>query len=130
MLSQLKRLFSSQPMQPSSKRPVEARGERAIRFLGEQDGKPERAFVASVVPILRQRPAILRAYLARADFGPGSEPAVVLCVLGPEDESLVAEVAAIFAERFKQGVPLDILFLKELQEAQLRQVCRAFYCAG
>jgi len=132
MFDSLKRLFrgSTGASGSRSPRPVEQRRERLIRFVGEQDGEPERSLKSTLLPLFAARPAVRNAYLARVACGPTSEAGVALCIAGPEDATLVAELATAFARQFAEGVPLDILFLSGPRELELQRVCRPFYGAG
>ena len=44
---------------------AESRVAKSIRFVGEQDGVPERELQGRVVPLLAKRGVVERAYLAR-----------------------------------------------------------------
>jgi hypothetical protein len=134
MIERLKQLFSRGPASSESTRPTrhpaEARREKLIRFIHEQDGLPEQAFKSALLPLFAARPGVRKAYLARIEFGPTSKSGVALCIAGSEDQALVNEAASVFAQQFQKGVPLDILFLSGLQESELQRVCRPFYGAG
>src|SRR5688500_13564542 len=61
-------------------RPTEEFVASNIRFVGEQDGPPERTLKTHLVELFSTEPALVRAYLARVQYGaePGSE--VALCL--------------------------------------------------
>jgi hypothetical protein len=111
------------------RRAPEARMERRIEFLGEQDGPPERELKASIVEELTRVPAISRAYLARVGYQPQGRPAVALCLAGTlrDDPALVKRISDRFGAMFGQGAALDIVFLTREQEADVARVCGAFY---
>lgn len=109
---------------------IEKRAEQTIRFLGEQDGEPERQLKSTLRGCLASSPGVQRAYLARVAYGVSAEPEVALCLVAPESPSLVRAVAAEFARLFGPSVHLDILFLNSAQESECRQVCNSFYEAG
>jgi len=109
-------------------RPPEVRTERKIRFVGEQDGPPERDLKELLVPELVSS-AVKRAYLVRVAYDDPSSQEVALCVRGTESAALVRTVAAHFATVFGRETHLDILFLTEPQERELSRVCRPFYGA-
>ena len=111
-------------------REPQLRGEPSVRFLHEQDGGPERSLKAALHELLASRSGVARAYLARVDYGNASASEVALCVTGPENPTLVREVAATFAKQFGRDAHLDILFLNVNQEAELKRVCSPFYEAG
>lgn len=113
-----------QPSQP------EARHEAKLRFLCEQDGEPERILKMALHSLLTRRSNVERAYLARVEYGKPSEDEVVLCLAGPVDQTLVSDVAAVFAKQLSRDLHLDILFLDATNEAEVSKVCRPFYGAG
>jgi hypothetical protein len=98
-----------------------------IRFLGEQDGNPERELKAKLCPVLRRRPLVDRAYLAQVAYAGVQEVAVALCIVGPVAPDLAAEIGSEFRKQFATGVPLDILFISTEQDATLVQVCKPFF---
>lgn len=97
----------------------------AVRFVGEQDGEPERLLKSVLIAELSARPEIERAYLARVEYPDGVH--VALCLVAQEDPSLVERVGARFGEIFARPQHLDILFLRPAQEAELQQVCPPFH---
>ena len=110
---------------------AETRAERDIRFLGEQDGLPEQEIKARWKPILASFPDILRAYLAIVSFDGSQTYQVALCIRSrtSDDLRLVDALAQPFREMFNNATPLDIMFLNETEEEQVKSVCRAFYQA-
>jgi len=102
------------------------------RFVGEQDGPPERDLKASFAEFFASTPVVERAYLARAEHGDGTGVHVTLairCSCG-EDPSLMPKLAKIFASMFGSHEHLDMMFISEDQEQELRVVCTPFYPAG
>ena len=101
----------------------------SVRFLGEQDGPPERVLKTRLAEFCSQTFEIERAYLARAEFGPSGNLAVVLCFRSSRgyDNSIVEAVARIFASLFSCEEQLDILFLTDKQEDELDAVCKPFF---
>jgi hypothetical protein len=108
---------------------AETRKERHIRFLGEQDGPPEQEIKARWQSILATFPDVLRAYLAIASFGQSQNYQVVLCIRSKMGNNplVVDALAQPFREMFNAATPLDIIFLNEAQEEDVKKVCRAFY---
>ena len=99
-----------------------------VRFVGEQDGPPEQLLKGRLSELFRQDKTIIAAYLARADIGSGSISVVLgLRAIGRPDKRVIGRVGAIFASIFAWQEHLDILFLSETQEVQLRQICRPFF---
>ena len=102
-----------------------------IRFLGAQDGIPERHLKERLADFFTRDKSVSRAYLARVDFGEGKVASVVLGLrtqFGP-DKGMVEKVGAIFAQVFIVKEHLDILFLTDSQEARLSEVCPPFFRA-
>ena len=110
-------------------KPAELQRRERLRFLGEQDGPPERELKAIFAAAFRRTPAVRSAYLARVAYGEDAGGGVALCVRSdaPEDESLVGRVGAVFAERIDPGARLDVIFLTEEQEREVASVCPPFY---
>ena len=98
-----------------------------VRFLGEQDGKPERELRAWLCAVFERRPLVDRAYLAQVAYAGAEGVSVAVCVVGPEAPDLAAEIGSEFAKQFATGVPLDILFISMEQDAILGQVCKPFF---
>jgi hypothetical protein len=101
-----------------------------IRFLGEQDGKPERLLKSQLVESFKGRDEVQRAYLAQITSG--DQPGVALCLKtrqGP-DSNIIRDVGAIFAGLFVTQEHLDVLFLSATQESALRNVCAPFYAVS
>ena len=117
-------LFKRGPRQP------EVLQQPEIRFVCEQDGMHERELKAALEPELAMSGNARRAYLARVEYDKPNAYEVALCIRGPEDTELVRRVGARFATLAGRNVHLDIVFLSESQEAELRNVCAPFYAAG
>jgi hypothetical protein len=113
----------------SSRRRTEQLDVRALTFLGEQDGPPERMLKGRLSELFKPRENVLRAYLARVHYGDPKTVSVCLCldVKDAPDEPLVEAVHSLFARHFNRAVHLDTLFLKPKQEEQLAIVCKPFY---
>lgn len=103
-----------------------------ITFVGEQDGPPERDLTARFMEMFRDEESVLRAYLARAEYGDGTGTHVVLCIRSENGEcpTLHPKIGAIFAGMFGSHEHLDTLFIRDDQEQELSRVCRPFYTAG
>jgi hypothetical protein len=107
---------------------IEALHVAQVRFLGEQDGPPERELKEKLAEFFRDS-TVKSAYLAQVAYESGAAPEVALCIRsesGP-DESLAKDVGSVFARMFGKGEHMDIVFLDEGQEAELSKVCRAFF---
>ena len=100
-----------------------------IEFLGEQDGMVERQLKDALVALLRRDPTVDRAYLARVRYD-GTTNGVALGLLtdgDDESEALVKQVGAAFASIFNAKAHLDIIFLTDQRDTEIRRVCAAFY---
>jgi len=98
-----------------------------VRFLGEQDGKPERLLKGRLAESFKQHGEVQRAYLAQVISGDQASVALCIKTRNGADPNLVREVGSIFASIFAKQAHLDILFLSESQEPALRNVCVPFY---
>lgn len=68
-----------------------------VRFLREQDGKPERLLKNRLVESFKQRDDVRRAYLAQISLGDQSGVALCLKTKHGPDPNLVRDIAAMFA---------------------------------
>lgn len=110
------------------RKPTE-RNEARVEFLGEQDGAPERAFKAVLRIELAKCSQIESAYLARVGFAPHTQTGVALCVAPAVSnaEAVVQHIGKVFADQFSRDAHLDVIFVNDEQEADLRRVCSPFY---
>ena len=109
-------------------RPVERNREDRVEFLGEQDGLGERELKVELTKWLSGDHRVRRAYLAKVGFQPGAAPSVALCVLSTNpDPALIKGAAAIFGRLFATGNHLDVLFITQAQDEDVRRVCLPFY---
>lgn len=99
------------------------------RFVAEQIGVLENELKESIVGLFRDRNRPLRAYLVQVEYGEEKDFNVALCVASGsgEDEELANDIALVFRRVFGPHEHLDILFLSEIQETQLRKVCCPFF---
>ena len=112
-----------------SPRRTEERRVHQLRFLGEQDGSPERLLKQSLADFFLGEKTVVRAYLAKADYGDGNSASIVLGLRMPSgpNQMIVEQVSAIFASLFDRKEHLDIIFLSEDQEEDMTRVCRPFF---
>jgi hypothetical protein len=100
-----------------------------IEFLGEQDGQVERQLKDALAALLRREPTVDRAYLARVRYD-GTTSGVVLGLLtdgDDESEALVGQVGTAFASIFDAKTHLDVIFLTDQRDTDIRRVWAAFY---
>jgi hypothetical protein len=100
-----------------------------IRFLGEQDGPSERRLKERLADFFPRDRSVSRAYLVRADFGAGKNASVVLGLRTQfgADKGMVEKIGTIFRGAFNAREHLDIVFLTNVQEAQITNCCKPFY---
>jgi len=101
---------------------------KSLRYIGEQDGVPEREFKERVVPLLDGSGVVERGYLARVAYDSASPEVVALCLRAqPPQDVLLRDVGAVFASMFGRDQHLDILFIDGDQEQELARVCPPFF---
>jgi hypothetical protein len=100
-----------------------------ITFLGEQDGPAERRLKEALAVVLGLDGSVTRAYLARVRHD-GNTSGVMLALLTDDEQDsakLVAQAGKIFAALFNTKAHLDIIFLSDAKDADIRKVCRPFF---
>jgi hypothetical protein len=97
------------------------------RFLCEQNGSPERSLKVRLRTLFSEYNEVERAYLARVEYDDPNSYEVALCLRSPERPKLAARIGEIFAEDFSVDIHLDVLFLNDVLEAELVEVCRPFF---
>ena len=100
-----------------------------ITFLGEQDGPPEQRLKEALAVLLRLNATVIRAYLARVLYD-GTTSGVMLGVLtdnGEECAKLASQVGKAFAALFNTRAHLDIVFLSDERDTEIRKACPPFY---
>ena len=100
-----------------------------LRFIGEQDGENERRLKDELRSLLEGEPHIARAYLARVELQSTPTPSVALCLVTNhgDDLRLLGRIDEIFKRLAPGKVFLDVAFLTEVQEAEVRRVCEPFF---
>ncbi len=103
-----------------------------IEFFGEQVGPVEDDLKARFCAVFTRRTAVQSAYLARVSYGEPAGFSVALCLRSSAgiDHDLQKCIGEIFAETFRAEEHLDILFMREDQEVEIKKVCSAFYVQG
>jgi hypothetical protein len=109
-----------------------SRQEPLIRFVGEQDGQPERELKLALCRLFVSGNAVHRAYLVRVNYGDPSITDVALALNSvPEGrDELLADIQGVFHSMFGIGQHLDIFFVLSTQEAEISLVCRPFFGAA
>lgn len=100
-----------------------------IRFIAEQIGVYENEFKRELITVFIEQQKNMRAYLARLEYGSVKDFNVALCIRLEidEDVTLAREAASIFSRMFGRDEHLDILFLSNDQEKELRNICCPFF---
>jgi hypothetical protein len=100
-----------------------------LRFVGEQDGQPERRLKERLTAFFERDKSVKAAYLAKVDLGMGNSATVALCLRAQfgADKGMVEKIGAIFALTFDTSEHLDIIFLTDVQETLLQKVCKPFF---
>jgi len=102
---------------------------RPPRFLGEQDGVPERQLKEKLVRMFDLVPWVTTAYLARVRYGDSKLASVALCVVGQPGQNRVfaEQIAGIFASIFGSHEHMDIIWITPEQDQELASLCRPFF---
>lgn len=115
----------------SSPRPPEERPSEPVVFLAEQKGPAEDALVAALTPLLQRHAGVRRAYLVRGSSSSTDASTGVYLALratGIANEmALVESVGKVFAKIFNREEHLDVLFLTDETEEQVRKVSPPFF---
>jgi hypothetical protein len=111
------------------RRPTEILSAPVIQFVGEQDGEPERELKSRFSAVFKDHPRIERAYLALVIYAGETKASVGLCIKSSssEEQTLVETIGDEFAALFGTAEHLDILFIRDDQESELRLVCAPFF---
>jgi hypothetical protein len=120
----------SQHLKPS--RPAETIEPPCIEFIGEQAGPVEDDLKAKCRQVFAELPDIRSAYLARLSYGEPASYSVGLCIRSGVgvDDPLQKRLGQIFTDTFSRDQHLDILFIRDDEEEELKRVCRPFYEAA
>jgi hypothetical protein len=100
-----------------------------VTFLGEQDGPAERRLKEALAVLLGLGASVTRAYLARVAYNDKTS-GVMLGLLTDDDrdcEKLAGQIGKTVAALFKTSADLDIVFLNNERDAEIRKACPPFY---
>lgn len=100
-----------------------------VAFLGEQDGPPEREFKTRLNGLFRYEANLKTAYLVRIRYRSSDHDDVALCLRTNVGHchQLVKSVQSVFASMFGKHEHLDIMFLDEEKEMEVRHCCEPFF---
>lgn len=100
-----------------------------VIFLGEQDGPPEQRLKEALAVLFRLNATVTRAYLARVVYG-GMTSSVMLGIVADDEEDgekLVLQLERAVAALFDTEAHLDVVFLSNERDAEIRKACPPFY---
>ena len=100
-----------------------------ITFLGEQDGPAERRLKEALAVLLALGATVTRAYLARVRYD-DKRSGVMLGLLTEDarnSEKVAGQMGKTFEALFNTKADLDIVFLSDEREAEIRKACPPFY---
>ena len=100
-----------------------------IIFLGEQDGPAEQRLKEALAVVLGLGANVTRAYLARVVYDDKTS-GVMLGLLTDDDkdsEKVAGQMGKTFAALFNTKTHLDIMFLDNERDAEIRKACTPFY---
>ena len=100
-----------------------------VTFLGEQDGPAEQRLKEALSVLLGLGATVTRAYLARVRYDDKTS-GVMLGLLTDDDrdcEKLAGQIGKTVAALFNTRADLDIVFLSDERDAEIRKACRPFY---
>lgn len=101
-----------------------------ITFIGEQDGAYERRLKEAISVLLDLNATVTRAYLVRVSYDDGSTPSVLLGLLTHDRKAsgeLALQMDRAFGALFNTEAHLDVVFLDDERDCQIRKICRPFY---
>ena len=101
-----------------------------ISFIGEQDGAREQRLKEAISVLLDLNSTVARAYLARVSYDDGTTASVLLGLLTrdkKESGKLALQMDRAFGALFNTEAHLDVVFLDDESDAQIRKTCRPFY---
>jgi SseB protein C-terminal domain len=99
-----------------------------ITFLGEQDGPAERRLKEALAVLLGLGASVTRAYLARVVYNDKTSGVMLGLLADDRDsEKLAGQIGKTVAALFKTNADLDIVFLSDERDAEIRKACPPFY---
>jgi hypothetical protein len=100
-----------------------------VTFLGEQDGPAERRLKEALSVLLGLGATVTRAYLARVRYDDRTS-GVMLGLLTDDErnsEKVAGQMGRTFEALFNTKTHLDIMFLDDERDAEIRKACAPFY---
>jgi hypothetical protein len=100
-----------------------------VTFLGEQDGPAERRLKEALSVLLGLGATVTRAYLARVRYDDKTS-GVMLGLLTDDErnsEKVAGQMGRTFEALFNTKTHLEIMFLDDERDAEIRKACAPFY---
>jgi SseB protein C-terminal domain len=100
-----------------------------VTFLGEQDGPAEQRLKEALSVLLGLGATVTRAYLARVRYDDRTS-GVMLGLLTDDErnsEKVAVQMGRTFEALFNTKTHLDIMFLDDERDAEIRKACAPFY---
>jgi SseB protein C-terminal domain len=98
-----------------------------LRFLAEQHGPPEELLKSRLIEFFQRDKSVQRAYLTKVSLDGQIGVALCLRTQFGADRGVAEKIGAIFGTIFNAEEHLDIIFLSDQQESELKNVCSAFF---
>ena len=112
---------------------IVSRKESKIYFCSEQDGKAEQDFKSELTTILLKEKMSIRAYLVQIKYHKNDKHCnVALCFRSGEgmSDDILNQSTKLFKSMFNRNEYLDILFITQPQEVDLRKICCPFFTSN
>lgn len=102
---------------------------RAIDYVSEQDGPPERDLKTALGELFVASDEVQAAFLLRVRLPKATQESVMLVVRAPDADRrrLVKRITHVFQQHFGSNVSLDISFMTLDDVARAEMVASAFY---
>ena len=100
-----------------------------VTFLGEQDGPAEQRLKEALSVLLGLGATVTRAYLARVRYDDKTS-GVMLGLLTDDErnsEKVAVQMGRTFEALFNTKTHLDIMFLDDERDSEIRKACAPFY---
>jgi hypothetical protein len=100
-----------------------------VTFVGEQDGPAGQRLKEALSVLLGLGATVSRAYLARVRYGDKTSGVMLGLVTDDErnSEKVAGQMGKTFAALFNTKTHLDIMFLDDERDAEIRKACMPFY---
>jgi hypothetical protein len=113
-----------------SRRKPKQHNVQKLVFLTEQDENSEKNLKTEFSQLFGHHELVKEAYLALAQCFGAVYPNLTLCLSGiqeTDEKGMVSEIGEIVRKKFRKSPLMDIIFLTDFQEVEVRKVCKPFY---